>query len=422
MAALPQTLGVLTALVAALCGVLLFAIFKFAGRSRKRPAVDGSSESLFVADALGEAVSRLRTQERAQQARAEASERLNADIVRNLASGLIVVKGDGAISSVNPAATALIGVEATEIGRPFDEVLGGVPEIAGLVAEGLRTGHPAVRRSVDLRAMRPRPGAAATLDVSVSPLFAKDGLFEGAICLLTDLSAVYELEAQLRLKDGLARLGELAAGIAHEFRNGLATIHGYSRLMPLDRLPDDLHPHILGIQQETTALGGVVTRFLEFARPAPLSVAPVALRDLLLLALREVEPALNEAGGTLEIEGQAPSIDGDAVLLQRALVNVLRNALDACARVPVRPKLRAVFAHTEAPSGLTMRLLDNGSGFTRESEARAFEPFFTTRADGTGLGLALVQKFVLLHGGRVSVENREAAGAAVSIWLPLHQT
>jgi signal transduction histidine kinase len=269
--------------------------------------------------------------------------------------------------------------------------------------------------------MRPRPGTAAMLDVSVSPLFARDGLFEGAICLLTDLSAVHELEAQLRLKEGLARLGELAAGIAHEFRNGLATIHGYARLMPLDQLPGELHPHIRGIQQETTALGGVVTRFLEFARPAPLSVAPVAMRDLLVLALREVEPALNEAGGTVEIEGHAPPLDGDAVLLQRALVNVLRNALDACARVPVKPRLRAVFEVTEAPHGLTMRLLDNGSGFTRESEARAFEPFFTTRADGTGLGLALVQKFVLLHGGRVSVENRTAAGAAVSIWLPLHQ-
>lgn len=412
----------LTLLAAALGGLLLFALVRFLGRTRLRHTSSTPSESTFVADAMHEAVSRLRTQERAQHARAEASERLYADIVRNLASGLIVVEADGAISSVNPAATTLIGVEATHVDRPFDEVLGAVPEIAGLIAEGLRTGHPAVQRSVDLRAMRPRPGTAVMLDVSVSPLFGKDGIFAGAICLLTDLSAVYELEEQLRLKEGLAKLGELAAGIAHEFRNGLSTIHGYARLMPDEQLPPEWRAHVHGIQQETVALGSVVTRFLEFARPSPLSVAPVAMGDVLAAAAREIRPALDEAGGTLELTGSCPHVSGDAVLLQRAVVNVMRNALDACARVPVKPKLRVLCEPTTTPEGLTLRVLDNGCGFTRESEARAFEPFFTTRPDGTGLGLALVQKFVVLHGGKVSVQNREAAGAQVAIWLPVCPT
>src|SRR5690606_38127697 len=91
----------------------------------------------------------------------------------------------------------------------------------------------------------------------------------------TDLSDVVELEEQLRLKDSLARLGELTAGIAHEFRNGLATIHGYSRLFDLERLQPEFQPYVKGIRQETEALGQVVTNFLNFAKPAELTLAPV---------------------------------------------------------------------------------------------------------------------------------------------------
>ena len=119
-----------------------------------------------------------------------------------------------------------------------------------------------MRRTVTLAGAKPRH-----LGVTVSPIAAPDGDLKAAVCLFTDLTAVVELEEQLRLKEALARLGELTAGIAHEFRNGLATIHGYGRLLDPLTLPDQARKCVDGIRAETTALGEVVTNFLRFARP-----------------------------------------------------------------------------------------------------------------------------------------------------------
>ena len=113
----------------------------------------------------------------------------------------------------------------------------------------------------------------------------------GVICLFSDLTTVIALEEQLRLKETLARLGELTAGIAHEFRNGLATIHGYGKLIDPAALPPQYRPYIEGIRQETDALGQVVTNFLNFARPTQLSVATCDLATVVQRAIATPEPA-----------------------------------------------------------------------------------------------------------------------------------
>ena len=157
---------------------------------------------------------------------------------------------------------------------PFREVLAGAEALAGVVDECLRSGKAIVRRTVPM----PGAGRASHLGVTVSPIREEGGSAHGAICLFTDLTEVMELEEQLRLKDSLARLGELTAGIAHEFRNGLATIHGYGRLLDLDQLPPEFRPYVEGIRGETEALGQVVTNFLNFAKPTELVLTPVDMR------------------------------------------------------------------------------------------------------------------------------------------------
>src|SRR5207253_4335551 len=134
---------------------------------------------------------------------------------------------------------------------------------------------PIVRRTVELAA----PNRATThLGVTVSPLVGDSGELNGAICLFTDLTVIKQLEEQLRLKESLAAVGELTAGIAHEFRNGLATIHGYSKLLDLHAVPESYRPHVEGIRAEAESLGQVVTNFLNFARPAELVLSRVNLR------------------------------------------------------------------------------------------------------------------------------------------------
>jgi signal transduction histidine kinase len=413
--------ALLTLLTVLLVGVAVFGAFRLAAalRARGPRTVDGRSESVFVAAALQEAVSELRSKEQAQQARAEASEGLNDTIVRDLAAGLLVVEPDGRVCSINPAACRLLGLATSDVGRPFDDVLRPLDPLPGLVAESLRTGHPVVRRSIDLRGLG-RPGATgAVLGVSVSPRFTHDGRFQGVICLLTDLTLVFELEERLRLREGLAAVGELTAGIAHEFRNGLATIDGYSRLIDLDRVDDRTRPLVEGIRAETTALGEVVTRFLEFARPEQVTPTRVDVRQLVARAAVEVELELSRTGGRLAVDGTFGAIDGDEVLLRQALANVLRNAIEACTEDHRVPDVSVTGSLDPQTGGQTLVVRDNGPGFSPEASRRAFEPFFTTRRGGTGLGLALVRKIAVLHNGRASVRtDLGSAGGAVEIWLP----
>src|SRR5262249_43483304 len=126
------------------------------------------------------------------------------------------------------------------------------------------------------------------LGVSVSPLFDDKTELHGAICLFTDLTAISLLEEQLRLKESLAAVGELTAGIAHEFRNSLATIQGYSKLLDLQALPESYRPYVEGIRAETVALSEVVTNFLNFARPAELTLSRVNLGATCERAAEEV--------------------------------------------------------------------------------------------------------------------------------------
>src|SRR5204862_8330308 len=139
--------------------------------------------------------------------------------------------------------------------------------------------------------------------VTVSPLFDEREELHGAICLFSDLTAVKSLEEQLRLKDSLATVGELTAGIAHEFRNGLATIHGYSKLFDLNAMPAAYRPYVEGIRVETESLSQVVTHFLTFAGPVELTLPRVRLAAPCERAAVEVRCVARALGGDGEGTG-----------------------------------------------------------------------------------------------------------------------
>src|SRR5690606_30575298 len=171
---------------------------------------------------------------------------------------------------------------------------------ADVIIEPLESGIPVVRRKVTLA------GRPSHLGVSVSPIVATDGDRQAAVCLFTDLTAIIELEEQLRLKEALAGLGELTAGLAHEFRNGLATIHGYARLFDPASLPEPYRPYLEGIRAETATLGEVVTNFLNFARPQPLTLVQLDLETIIRRAV--ADQALG--AGHIDIDGRFGSIMG----------------------------------------------------------------------------------------------------------------
>ena len=225
------------------------------------------------------------------------------------------------------------------------------------------------------------------------------------------------MEEQLRLKESLAQVGELTAGIAHEFRNGLATIHGYARLLDLNALPPSYHPHVHGIRQETEALGEVVTNFLNFAKPAQLMLSPVDLHIIAERAAEEVRSEARARGGDVIVRGEFPVIEGDDVLLRQAFSNLLRNAVEACVDASTIPKI-VVDGRVETGS-VRVTVDDNGPGVPPADRERVFRPFVTTKGRGTGLGLALVQKIIVTHNGRIQVASAPAGGASFQMLLPL---
>ena len=183
----------------------------------------------------------------------------------------------------------------------------------------------------------------------------ENGELHGAICLFTDLTMVKQLEEQLRLKESLATVGELTAGIAHEFRNGLATILGYSKLCDPLMLPEAYRPYVAGIRAEAESLRSVVTNFLNFAKPATLTLSKVNLRAICERASEEVRAEARSLGGEVTLDGEFGALDGDEVLLRQAFSNLLRNAVEACAAAAVPPGRRHPIGSRSRASALTNR-------------------------------------------------------------------
>ena len=393
--------------VAILFVVMMVRAVKVAsGRGNARRESGG--ESVMLSMALQDALTKLKQQERAMAARAEASEQLADQIVAGLTSGLVVVNRAGMVQVINPAARRILEIDDQSAGKPFRDVLKPAAALSDVIAEALDASSPIMRRTVTLAGARPRH-----LGVTVSPIAGPDGGLNAAVCLFTDLTAVVELEEQLRLKAALARLGELTAGIAHEFRNGLATIHGYGRLLDPLTLPDQARKCVDGIRAETTALGEVVTNFLRFARPEQMTIAPVDLRSVITRAIEDVPGA----AAFVELEGNFATIDGDDVLLRRAFGNLVRNSLEACETtgMPARVFVRGDIVNDDAH----LVFEDNGPGFTADSLAKVFQPFATTKANGIGLGLAIVQKVIVSHNGLIVAANRPEGGAQFRLRLPI---
>jgi len=416
----PQAYALLgiTALVAVLVAVVAWALLRFvsAARETRHRLRDTGGDSAMLAVALQDAVQKLRAQERAMTERAEASEALSTQIVNSLTAGLLVVDRGGVMRIINPSGQKMLGISGSLEGRPIDALSAGAAPLAAIVNHCLTTGEAVVRRTVEV----PHANDVTHLGVTATRLDQSEGnAAGGVICLFSDLTAVIALEEQLRLKETLAQLGELTAGIAHEFRNGLATIHGYGKLIDPAALPAQYKPYVEGIRQETEALGQVVTNFLNFARPTQLSLATHDLAALVQRAADDLKHDVQQLGGEIVVTGQFGRVDADDVLLRQAFSNLLRNAIEACQPSGVTPRVCVEGALDTTQNQTRVSVHDNGPGIDPKARDQIFRPFFTTKKTGTGLGLALVLKIVVTHNGRVTAGSSPSGGACFQVTLPL---
>lgn len=377
--------------------------------------------SAFMAASMQGVIQQLREQEKElerlhkiERERAEQTERLSEEVTRNMPAGLVVVNATGIISSSNPAAEQTLGIRGLGF-RRYSEALGEDSALTRLVAECLETGRIFRREEVE---HVPPAGDTRRLGVTISPIRRSEGKISGVICLLTDLTELAALEQRMHLKENLAALGELSAGIAHEFKNALATISGYAQLIP-ESSPREAADYAKKIVEQTRNITHMVAEFLKYARPLEIPEERVALQDVVERAVAEVAETMPQV--TIECKGNFGEVAGDEGLLRQALLNLARNAAEACAETAGggRVTVRGEVADGEEPGWQHVVVADNGPGVLQAAMPKLFRPFFTTKSNGTGLGLAVVQKIIVQHGGQVEVRNCPKGGAEFMVTLPL---
>jgi len=380
-------------------------------------------EGQFLLETFQDVVARLKEKEQELQAlhllektRADETEALASDIIRSMTTGLVSLDPSGQVAVVNPAAEKIFGIEASAWrGRAFGEVFAGSPELRQRVEEALSEGAYHLRGQARYRI---DGGRTLHLGVSVLPLVSTVGTPKGALALLADLTEIVELRERLFLKENLARLGEMTAGIAHEFRNGLATILGNARLLTGSRAtPEATEAIAEAVVAESQSLARVVTEFLQFARPEPLHLETVDLHALLAGLLDELKPKAAESDVQLALTGEPVHLEADEPLLRKAFSNLVANAVEALADAPIGDR-RVVVEVRSLSGSATVRVSDNGPGVDPGSRERIFTPFFTMKERGTGLGLSVVQKIVVSHNGTVELEETPR-GASFLVRLPL---
>ena len=404
-------------MVAALVTVLMFAMLKFAAAAREtRRSLHGAgAETAFLSAALQEAVTKLKAQERANAARADASERLNGEIISSLTAGLVMVDLNGDVRILNPAGRRMLDLPEAASTEPFERSAR-VQPLLDVIDESLKSGAAIVRRGVTL----PENGHGVThLGVTVSPLFDEQTL-HGAICLFTDLTAVKDLEEQLRLKESLAAVGELTAGIAHEFRNGLATIQGYSKLFDLNALPPAYRPYVEGIRAETESLSAGRHQLPQLRAAG---TADADARDLRAICDRAADEVRGDAAGARRRRRSVGRFRRPRRRRSPAAAGVQqpaperRGSVRPAASLAPRIQIQSELDRAQQVSKISVN--DNGPGIAPALRERVFRPFFTTKRSGTGLGLALVQKIIVFHNGRVAIGTSPFGGASLIITLPL---
>jgi PAS domain S-box-containing protein len=386
-------------------------------------------ETEFVLETFQAVVAQLRAQQRELEklsaqasARAASAEMFNERVVASVPSGLVAFDANGLATVINPPARALLETEADATGQHLKTLLHLSPELTGMVERCLSTGELYRREEV---AATTGEGRMRRLGVTVAPIDPQGGSgARGALCLLTDITEVAQLREALALKRNLESLGEMSAGLAHEFKNALATLHGYAQLLQTLELDAHGRGAASALLQEVRSLSQMVTAFLNFARPQPLQLAEVSLRELLADCAAELQTFYAERRVAFDISGEFPVVRADELMLRQALVNLLRNAAEAFedSQPQAQRRVRArgqVETDDSGQKQLVLTIEDTGAGISPSELQRIFIPFFTTKSKGHGIGLALTHRVVAEHGGTLSAANAPAGGAVFTLRLPL---
>lgn len=381
------------------------------GHARNR-----SDHPEFLLDSFRGVLGKLEAQEtELSRLRERSSHPFGDGMLERMASGYMFVREDGAVSEVNPAAAALLGMDRADlVGRDYRNVIPASSRLRELLRQALEEDLTCSREVVPFaRGDR----LQSHLGVSACPVLEEGRRPRGAICLLTDLTEIREVEERVRKRETLATVGKWSAGMAHEFRNSLGTILGLTRLL-MRRLPSQEKENAVAILEEVRGASRNVEDFLKFGRPARLQLAEVDLGELLARLSAQVEAEF-PSRISIRREGEFPRIRADADLLRQGFQNLLRNAVESGgdAGNPVEVRVRGIRIPNR--NRIRIEVTDSGQGISPADLPHIFTPFYTTKAAGSGLGLPLARRAFLSHDGDLQVESLPGKGTRFQVELSL---
>jgi two-component system sensor histidine kinase HydH len=332
-------------------------------------------------------------------------------ILNQMPVGLIAADQEGRIKRANEAAGQILRQEVNA-GAPLD----GFPSFLP-VTRLLRQQGSVIEEEVLFSG-----GNGLTVPLHVNAAMIRDGdqRNAGSVILFTDMTNIRQLEEQLHRSERLAALGRLAAGVAHEIRNPLSSIKGFAKILA-GKIKDDTQGQKIAqvMEQEVERLNRVISELLEFARPTDLHKRLYPCSDLIRHTLRLIEQDAVQQGVKIEpprVEPEGLEAEVDPDRFSQVLLNLYLNAIQAMdsggsLKINVR----------EQRGELLWTVSDSGRGISPEDQAHVFDPYFTTKPRGVGLGLAIVHKLVEAHGGDIDVMSTPGQGSSFVIRLPLSQ-
>jgi signal transduction histidine kinase len=466
------TLFVCLVCIAWLLRGLLRPYNQLVGEAKRAPVAHSSktqNEAAFVLETFQTVIAQLQDQQAELKrlgdqasARADSAERFSEHIVASMPTGLIAFDAAGNTTLTNGPARDLLANGLDASGAHVRTIFASIPALADLVAACLHSGRVFRREEIEVIN---GSGQGKRFGATVAPIDPVSGSgARGALCLITDITEVMRLREEVALKRNLESLGEMSAGLAHEFKNAMAALHGYAQFLQSVDQNEQGKAATEALLQEVRNLSEMTTSFLNFARPQPLQLEDVSLDELIQECARDLSSLFDERRVELLIEssssapplrslrlggesredrthrvsaepaserGSSPTVregstthsthlQADLRMLRQALLNLLRNAAES---IPNDKSVRRVTVRTSIQNDqdkewVAISIQDTGDGIADVYLQKIFIPFFTTKTQGHGIGLALAHRVITEHGGTLTVSNAPDGGALFTVRLP----
>jgi len=346
-------------------------------------------------------------------------ERYNEYILSSINNGVIICDNQGRITGFNQAAQRLVGsAYKLCLNLHYKEVLGEKSSLTNMLDAVVVRKNLSAEAEINIKGDK---GEDRFLMADYALLRDENEIIIGSVLVLSDLTELKKIQQEIALKQKMASLGEISAGLAHELRNSMGALLGYCKMLKKGIEEGNATYQIVeSIMAESLALENLLQRFLDFAKPLEVKWIKFDLAELIRECIRVAQEKRPELKYSFRVESGLPSLTADSLLLRQVFQNLIQNSIEALEnKGEIEIRLQKI-EEREKPL-IQIIIQDNGSGIPDENLENIFKPFFTSKEKGIGLGLSLVKKIIDLHKGRIEVKSRLGEGTVFTILLPLSQ-